>query len=242
MKAAAIKEQKRAPMTFAQILEGLEGIAIIAGCYLTLFLKHIRDHWGLTKNSAQRFFIGDHIIVEPKSSFVHAVDINAPLEYVWPWMAQIGQGRGGFYSYEMLENLFGLNIFNADTILPQFQNPKVGDLIPFSPNDAYPLVICDEGRAMAIEHCYDFDERSVYDPWVSTPKNYLHLSWLWYVEPLSERRSRFYSRNRVTYGNSLRNKLMFGPLAEPIVFAMDRKMCLGIKKRAELLFQSSDEN
>ncbi|MGI9545126.1 MAG: hypothetical protein ACR2MX_17825, partial [Cyclobacteriaceae bacterium] len=71
-----------------------------------------------------------------------------------------------------------------------------------------------------------------------SPTNYLHLSWLWYVEALDENRSRFISRNRVDYAPFFKNKLAFGPFTEPIVFAMDRKMCLGIKNRAERLYDS----
>jgi len=242
MTTASLEEQKNDQLTFFQILQGLEGIAIIITCYLTFFLKPIRDRWRLTKNTVQRFFMGDYLIIEPKTKFAHAVEIDASAEYVWPWIAQIGQGRGGFYSYELLENMFGMKIFNADMVLPEFQNPEVGDSIPFSPNETYPIVICEKGKAMAIEHCLNLDDQTVYDPEVTTPKNYLHLTWLWYVEPLSKNHSRFISRNRVTYSNSLKNELLFGALAEPIVFAMDRKMCLGIKKRAELLYQDSNGN
>lgn len=239
MTTASLREQERIQITLHQIIQGLEGIVIISACYLSFFLKSLRDRWGLTENTAQRFFIGDYLVVNPKSKFAHAVEIDAPAEFVWPWIAQMGQGRGGFYSYEFLENMFGLKILNADSVLAEFQNPEVGDVIPFSPNDAYPIIICEPGRAMVIENCYDLDNKSIYDPEAANPDNYLHLSWLWYVEPLAKNRSRFISRNRVTYSDSIKNNLLFGPFSEPIVFAMDRKMCLGIKKRAERLYQSS---
>jgi hypothetical protein len=222
-----------------QILEGIEGAGIIIACYLTFFLSGMRSRWGLNKQELMRTFPADERVPDPKSQFTHAIDINAPADKVWPWIAQIGQGRGGFYSYELLENMTGLKIYNADRVIREFQNPKIGDLIAFGPEDAYPLVYCEEGQGMALENWYDLDAKATYDPEEDTPQNYLHLTWLWYVEAVDARKSRFFSRNRVTYSPSRKANLMFGKLFEPIVFAMDRKMCLGIKKRAERLYQNT---
>ncbi len=235
MKTDIIKKQKNPRFTFHQIMEGIEGVFIIIACYLTLFLKPIRDRWGLRKEDAQRIFPGDELVEQPNAQFTHAIEIDAPCEDVWPWIAQIGQGRGGFYSYEALENVVGLNIYNSDEVLSEFQNPKIGDLISFSPNDAYPLVLCEPGKAMAIGFSFDMDKNIQVESDSVLPENYFKLTWLWCIEPIDEQRTRFFSRNRIEYAPSFKNKLMFGLLMEPIVFAMDRKMCLGIKKRAETL-------
>lgn len=233
MKTTPIKKSKKPRFTFIQIMEGIEGIAIIIACYLTFFLKPIRDKWGLKKEDMQRTFPGDELIEQPNAHYTHAIEINAPSQDVWCWIAQMGQGRGGFYSYEALENLAGLNIYNSNEILAEFQEPKIGDLISFSPTDAYPLVVCFPGKAMAIGLGFDMDKNIPLGPESSLPNNYFKLTWLWFVEPIDECRSRFFSRNRIVYTPSFKNKLMFGLFMEPIVFAMDRKMCLGIKKRAE---------
>ncbi|MCP4975080.1 MAG: SRPBCC family protein [Maribacter sp.] len=227
--------------SFFQILQGLEGVIIIIACYITFFLKPLRNHWGLRKEEANRKLPGDGLVDLPKTKFTHAVNINAPAEFVWPWIAQIGQGRGGFYTYEALENLIGLNIYNSDVVLPEFQNPNIGDIIPFGPDGGYPLVICEEGSAMAIETSLNLEINRDYDPYVSTPEKYLHLSWLWYVEALDGNHSRFISRNRVDFDPSFKAKLIFRFLSEPIIFAMDRKMCLGIKKRAEHFYKNRTE-
>ena len=123
MSTDVIKQQKRPRVTFYQMIEGIEGIFIIIACYLTFFLKPLRDRWGLSKEEAKRVLAGDEIVSQPNTQFTHAIEINAPLENVWPWIAQMGQGRGGFYSYEALENLTGMNIYNSDKILAEFQNP-----------------------------------------------------------------------------------------------------------------------
>ena len=210
----------------------------MAACYFTIFLKPFRDRWGMTRPQLDREFPGDGIIPIPRSQFTHGVEIKAPARFVWPWVAQIGKDKGGFYSYELLENVIGLEIYNTDKILEEFQHPKTGDMVPFGPKSAYPLVICDEGKAMVIESCEDLGAKKVYNPDHGHPENYMHLSWLWFIEPINSESSRFVSRNRLTYNDSFKNRLLIGILSEPIVFAMDRKMCLGIKKRAEQRYRS----
>ena len=175
---------------------------------------------------------------EPKSVYSHGIQINAPVEYVWPWIVQMGKSRGGFYSYEALENLIGLEIYNADKILEEYQHPKVGEIIPFGPDSGYPLAIVKPNEALVIETCENLKQKTLFDPKDGYPEKYLHISWLWYVEPLGPQSSRFISRNRVDFNDGMVNKFKFSILAEPMVFAMDRKMCLGIKKRAEQHFKS----
>jgi len=51
---------------------------------------------------------------------------DAPPEAVWPRLAQIGEGRGGFYSYDWLERMAGAKIHNADVIHPEWQELGVG--------------------------------------------------------------------------------------------------------------------
>ncbi len=227
------QKNKKSKITFMQFLQGVEGVAIIIACYLTIFLKPLRDRWGFDPKKVLAPLPGDQLVSEPKTQFTHAIEINAPVKYVWPWIAQIGRGKGGFYSYEALENVIGLDIYNVDEILPQFQTPKVGDFVGFSPKDFYPIVIVEKERGMVIENHYDLKKGKMFSPQAEFPPNFLHLSWLWYVEPLGATRSLFISRNRVTYNSSRKTKLAFGWPSEPIVFAMDRKMCYGIKKRAE---------
>ena len=84
---------------------------------------------------------GDRLLARPDYVWTNAVTIERPAEQVWPWLVQLGQGRGGLYSYDWLENLVGCDIHSADRILPQFQQPlRVGDRVirmaryaPFNP-------------------------------------------------------------------------------------------------------------
>jgi len=76
--------------------------------------------WRATPAETKRALPGDELVPEPRIQITHAVTIAAPVERVWPWLAQIGQDRGGFYSYEWLENLAGCEMRNADRVHPEW--------------------------------------------------------------------------------------------------------------------------
>ena len=77
--------------------------------------------WGTVPSEQSAVLPGDELLVAPAMTTTRAITIDAPPEAVWPWLAQMGQGRGGFYSYDWLENVFGLGIHNADRIEPDWQ-------------------------------------------------------------------------------------------------------------------------
>jgi hypothetical protein len=81
--------------------------------------------WDATNEEATRAMPGDldHI------GWTRGMTINATPEEIWPWLMQWGQGRGGWYSYDWLENLFGFDIHTADRILPEYQDLQIGDPI-----------------------------------------------------------------------------------------------------------------
>ena len=76
---------------------------------------------------------GDEQVPDPILAYTRAITIHAPVSTVWPWIVQIGQGRGGLYSYDFLENLVGCDMHSADQILPEHQDLKVGDIVRFGP-------------------------------------------------------------------------------------------------------------
>ena len=85
--------------------------------------------WGTTRSERQMVMIGDPPLGESHYRIDHAITIDAPVDSVWPWMAQIGQDRAGFYSYDWLERAFGAEIRNANAIVPAWQKRAAGDTI-----------------------------------------------------------------------------------------------------------------
>jgi hypothetical protein len=148
-----------------------------------------------------------------------AVTIDAAPEYIWPWLVQIGYQRGGLYSYDWLDRLFGyLDRPSATRILPEFQHLAAGDVIPLGRGPSWPVAVVEPNRALVL------DMRSMGG-----------FDWIWQfgVYPIDERRTRLVSRSCV------RTRTVWARLAtyaiEPAGFVMTRRMLLGLKQRAEAL-------
>jgi hypothetical protein len=196
------------------------GAAGIAAYVLGIRPWHLR--WGATDEELNEPLIGDELAPNPKLRATHAITINAAARDVWPWLVQMGQTRGGFYSYTWLENLAGCHMRNADEIVPEWQELKVGDSVWLHPK-APPVEVAaiDPGRALVLK------------PWGA-----------FVVRPIDERTTRLIIRSQGDYNPDLKNAvlnfLLWRVVFEPAHFIMERKMLLGIKERAEKLGRNGE--
>lgn len=110
------------------LLGALMAVIGIAGIYRAE-LKPRMYRWGAERQEVLAALPGDELVRSDAPRSTRAVTIDAPVASVWPWLAQIGEDRGGFYSYSWLERAVGADIHNASVIHPEWQNPKVGDSI-----------------------------------------------------------------------------------------------------------------
>ena len=100
--------------------------------------------WGTTPSDLTRVMAGDSLIVDPTYSGTMALIVNAPPEHIWPWLVQMGYQRGGLYSYDWLDRLFGfLDRPSATRVLPEHQHLAVGDEIPLGRGPAWPVAATD---------------------------------------------------------------------------------------------------
>jgi len=219
---------------FKGIGEGLVGAAAIGIALLTPFLRSRRVRWGATDAEVQRTFPGDDLVPHPKGEYTHAITIHTPATEVWSWLVQIGQGRGGFYSYELLENLIGCKMRNVDKIIPELQHLEVGDSIPMHPTmgSPYKVVAIETGRALVLQIRVDTKTKNTFELTDKMPEKYQNSSWVFFLDEIAEGTTRLISRSRNDWNKSLGNTLFFG-IFGPISLVMDRKMLLGIKQRAE---------
>ncbi|HSE26570.1 MAG TPA: hypothetical protein VLB68_33185, partial [Pyrinomonadaceae bacterium] len=129
---------------------GIAGAGAVAAYVWGIRPWHLR--WGATDEEVQEHLIGDELAPSPKLKATHAITINAPATDVWPWLVQMGQTRGGFYSYTWLENLVGCHMRNADEIDPEWQELKVGDKVWLHPK-APPVEVhnIEPGRAIVLK-------------------------------------------------------------------------------------------
>jgi hypothetical protein len=207
--------------------EALAGIATMAVAALTPGRRAARARWGLDPATAARRLPGDDLVPAPRWSWTHGIEIAAPAGEVWPWLAQVGADRAGFFSYELLENLAGCRIRNADAVHPEWE-VRAGDGLSLHPRrPPIPVVDVVPGRHCVAHAPADAAAAAGGRPWVA-------VSWLFLVEPLGPRRCRVVSRYRSACSDDRRTRLLFGPaLLEPVGWAMDRRMLRGIGERAE---------
>src|ERR1022692_1035700 len=95
-----------------------------------VFWRYRCQNWGASPDEVALSLPGDELIPEPDVVTTRVIAIGAPPATVWPWIVQMGSGRAGTYTYDWIENLFGLDMHSAEVILPQFQDLNVGDEFP----------------------------------------------------------------------------------------------------------------
>jgi hypothetical protein len=195
-------------------------LALLAAVVLYWFpIRRWMNHWGATPSDLARVMAGDSLLSDPMYSGTMAITVNATPEHIWPWLVQIGYQRGGLYSYDWLDRLFGyLDRPSATRILPEFQSLAVGDTIPMGQGPSWPVAVVEPGRALVL----DMRNMSSFD-WV----------WQFGLYPIDETRTQFVSRSCVRPQNIWARLLTY--VIEPAGFVMTRRMLLGIKQRAEAL-------
>jgi protein-S-isoprenylcysteine O-methyltransferase Ste14 len=191
----------------------------------TGLLRTIHLSWGATTAELTMPLPGDELVPEARYRSTHAISIKAPPDKVWPWLAQMGWSRGGLYSYEGLENMFGCNMRNADSIVAAWQNVRPGDT--FRMDRRIPpltLAIVAPPHALVIS-----DPREPGVPSAAVP----HVAWQFIIEPGPNQTSRLLVRWQSAFPPGLVSEFFSKTMLEPISFIMEEQMLRGIKERAE---------
>jgi hypothetical protein len=215
------------------------GLAAAASAYWFLARPwHLR--WGATALEVARALPGDELVPHAKISSTHAITIQATPAEVWPWLVQLGQGRGGFYSYDWIEDAMGLEIHSADRILPKYQELKVGDTIPLAP-DAFGLrvAILETEHTMVLYGDTRLPGTDAMPP--LKPGEFLAASWGFYLFRQADDTTRLVERWRADYTSTVMNTAFYRAFLEPGAFLMQRKMLLGIKARAEGISRGNND-
>jgi hypothetical protein len=199
---------------------GAFAIAVAVGGALVLAGRTRFLRWGATNEEIAASQPGDDLISDANVTATRAISIRRSPDLVWPWIAQLGQGRGGFYSYDFLENLVGFDIHSADHVVPAWQQLEVGDEVRLAATVGLKAAIVEPGRALVLQGQLPLARRPPFDS-----------TWAFIVCEQPDGTTRLLSRERYGY------KRWWAPLVvEPtqaISFVMSRKMLLGIRDRAE---------
>ena len=178
-------------------------------------------HWGATGEEIDAVLPGDDLIPDPDLVATRAITIGTAPDQVWPWLAQLGQGRGGFYSYDLLENLVGLHMHSAERIVPEWQHIGAGDVIRLAPAVGLIVAAAEPGRALVLRGGVPVGRAAPpYD-----------FTWAFALTGRPDGTCLLLVRERYAYTSG------WAPLlVEPvqlISFVMTRRMLQGIRNRAE---------
>jgi hypothetical protein len=203
----------------------------VAGALYWQWLRPWHRHWGATDEEVKRSLAGDEFIAHPRIDVTHAVTVHTRPSAIWPWLVQLGQGRGGFYSYDWLENLMGLDIHSAGRIVPEWQTLQVGDIIPLEPGGmGVPVAILEPERALVLHGDTRLPGSGA--PPVK-PGEFLAVSWGFYLCVQGDGTTRLVERWRADWTPTVVNEVAYRLFLEPGAFLMERKMLLTLKHRAE---------
>jgi hypothetical protein len=211
--------------------------------------------WGVDPDEAVRPLPGDELVPVPDIVDTRAITIEAPPDAVWPWLVQMGFGRGGWYSYDAID----MRGTSASTILPELQGLAVGDLLPTHPDGGFVVRILEPERALVVS----IDPETIRsqaeaararagatvedDGGEAMPANLkaagaflesttspeFEASWTFVLEPLAGGRTRLIERFRVSMAQDGAGARLGGPLLGFGVFLMVRRQLLGIRARVE---------
>lgn len=202
--------------------------AVLAYVGLSALSRRWHRNWGATTDEAAESLPGDELVASADLQTTRALTIAAPAAQVWPWLVQMGQGRGGLYTYEWVENLLGAQIHNLERIDPELQRLELGDHIRLTP-DVYLGRI--PGQFYVVEEIHP--ERALVMS-QELPTGGLS-SWSFILRPIDATRTRLIARARSSASARLAERVARQVellLLEPGYFVMERGMLRGIRKRA----------
>jgi hypothetical protein len=206
------------------LVRGAVAVLAAKGVYL-VFLRRRLLTWGATASEVSGPLPGDDLLPDPDLVATRAISIRAPVQEVWPWLAQMGQGRGGLYSYDWLENLVGCQITSAWQVVEQWQHPAVGDDFRLHPDVALQVVVVDPPWALVVRGAVSASGQDA----SADPAMPYDFTWAFVLVPEPGERARLVVRERYR---------CLTPRARPLVeavsvasFVMTERMLRGVRDR-----------
>jgi len=200
-------------------LAGVSALAVGAAYFLLARPWHLA--YGATEDERRAALPGDDLLPSPDLTATRAITVRTSAQEVWPWIAQLGQGRGGFYTYDFLENLIGCRIQSAEVVVPEWQALAAGEEVRLHPEVPLQVAAVEPGRALVLRGGV---------PMGSTPPPY-DFTWSFVVREQPDGTARLLVRERYAYTRKWA-ALLVEPV-ELVSFLMSRKMLRGIRDRAE---------
>jgi hypothetical protein len=205
------------------------GVAVLGFLAASTLSRRWHRNWGAKGDEADERLPGDELIPEVDLQTTRAITISAPRNRVWPWLVQMGQGRGGLYTYELIENALGAQIRNLERIDPDLQRLEIGDRIRLTPELYLGRV---PGQYYSVREIRPEEALVMLQ---ELPTGALS-GWSFILRSVSGARTRLIVRGRTSPPAGWAARLARQVellLLEPGYFVMERGMLRGIKRRAE---------
>lgn len=189
-------------------------------------------HLGATPSEAVRALPGDDLVAAMWDT-TRATSIATSAEQVWPWLVQMGFGRGGWYSYDWLERLGGVGDFvdggSAARVVPALQSLQAGDPVALSADNAFTVAVLEPQRALVLHLGMNLLTGRATE---ATDRTALDWTWAFVLEPCGPDACRLVVRVRAACRPRAFG-LLVPLLLEPVHLVMELKMLRTIKQRAE---------
>lgn len=211
------------PSVLTRHRPGLLRSLLTGGAICTaVLLRHRYLRWGATDEELRRSMTGDVLLPSVSQTATRAITVDAPADDIWPWLAQLGQGRGGFYSYDWLENAVAhIDIHSADRIVDEWQDVAVGSEVRLAPEVPLRVAALVSGRALVLRGSV---------PMGKIPSPY-DFTWAFELVPQQDGTTRLLVRERYRY-----TRRWAGVIVQPAALVscfMTPRMLRGIRQRAQ---------
>lgn len=210
-------------------IAGVAGAAIYA-----TFLHRIFVRWGATDDEVAGPFPGADLVPGGERSGAMAVTIDAAPDQVWPWLVQVGWDRGGWYSWDHLDNA---GRPSATEVHPEWQDLAPGDQLKYwvpgtGPMDAYAVAVVEQNRFLGLYGLADLRGR-VLDPKQPRPSAYMEGLWGFQLKELPDGRTRLVVSGYQAMRPRWLGRFIYYWLFPPVVWIMQARMLAVLKRNIE---------
>lgn len=186
-----------------------------------LLTRRMTQTWGTLAGEADQALPGDDLLPGAPVVATRAIGIAAPPREVWPWLLQLGYRRGGFYSYDALERMIGLDIHSAESIEERWQGLAVGDPVLLADGVVLQVAELEKGRHLVLRGSDGLPGAN------AAPYEF---TWAFVLHPVGAG-SRLLVRERYVPRGAAGRAL--AEAVQPVSFLMTQRMLRGIRERAQ---------
>jgi len=181
---------------------------------------------------------GDELVAAPWFESTRAITINAPASQIWPWLAQVGTRRAGWYNFDFINTALGATMVDGRSstrIVPELQNLRHGDVVDLFPGVAYSTAIVDPGLALVFQGSSDLATAPVFGAKSLIQSDHVKVTHAFCLRAIDASHTRVIARYRLAYDANFVGFIAHNLLSGMANSLQEWQMLIGLKQRAEAL-------